>query len=216
MKRRVVLLGPPGSGKGTVAEKLETKYGLEHVSTGQWFRREMAAGTELGKRVSDYIVRGELVPDEVVRGLVEHWVTPDLIHHGFLLDGFPRTRAQALALDEFCAEKKAPLEVVLYLDCPEEVVTDRITGRRVCPACGRAYHVRSMPPRVAGMCDVCGTKLAQRADDTIEVVSDRLEFYRRMTLPLVDYYRESGKLVTLDAVPGSEAAFAAASRALES
>jgi adenylate kinase len=216
MKRRVVLLGPPGSGKGTVARKIGNEQGLKHISTGQWFRREMKAGTELGEKVREFIVRGELVPDELVLGLLDHWLTPELLQRGFLLDGFPRTRAQALELDKFCAEKNAPLEVVFYLDCPEEVVLDRITGRRVCPACGRTYHARFKPPRVADVCDDCGATLARRADDTAEVATERLEYYRRVTMPLVDYYRESGRLVTLDAALGSDAAFAAASGVLGS
>lgn len=216
MKRRVVLLGPPGSGKGTVAERLESRHGLKHISTGRWFRREMSAGTELGRKVSEYIVRGELVPDPVVLGLIEHWVTEEVLQGGFLLDGFPRTRGQAVALDEFCARRQAAVEVVLYLECPDELVIERITGRRVCSACGSVYHERTMPPRKPGVCDKCGGKLVQRADDTAEVVNQRLEFYRRVTKPLVDYYRESAKLVTLNAALGSEAATAAASRVLES
>lgn len=214
MKRRVVLLGPPGSGKGTVAKKLEETFGLEHISTGHWFRREMSEGTELGKRVERYIVRGELVPDEMVLGLIEHWFKPGTIEQGYLFDGFPRTRAQAEALDRFCAEKLAPLEVVLYLDCPEDVILDRITGRRVCLSCGKVYHVRTFPPRSPGICDECGSPLTQRSDDTEEVVKNRLVFYRKITEPLVDYYRESGKLVSLNAALGSEAAYAHAAQVL--
>jgi adenylate kinase len=216
MKRRLVLLGPPGSGKGTVAEQLEKRFKLEHVSTGQWFRREMSAGTELGQKVEEYIVRGELVPDEVVLGLLEHWVTPDLMHHGFLLDGFPRTQPQAAALDAFCAERNAPLDAVLYLNCPESVIVDRITGRRVCSNCGRIYHLRSTPPQTDGVCNVCGGELMQRSDDTVEVVHNRLQFYQRVTQPLVDYYRQRGKLVALNAASGSNAALADAVGVVES
>ena len=216
MKRRVVLLGPPGSGKGTVAQKLEARFQLEHVSTGQWFRREMQRGTELGERARQYIERGELVPDEIVLGLIAQWVTPELIKHGFLFDGFPRTRAQAEALDGFCAEKAAPLEAVLYLHCSEEVIMDRITGRRVCLSCGKIYHVRTLPPVSTGICEVCGSQLTQRADDTEEVVKNRLVFYQKVTEPLVDYYRESGKLVSLNADLGSEDAYVRAAQVLES
>ena len=216
MKRRIVLLGPPGSGKGTVAEKLEAKFNLEHISTGQWFRREMAEGTELGERARQYIERGELVPDSIVLGLIEHWLSPELIKHGYLFDGFPQTRAQAEALDRFCAEKAAPLELVLYLHLPEDVIIERITGRRMCLSCGKIYHVRTLPPVSPGICDVCGSKLVQRADDTEEVVRNRLVFYRKVTEPLVDYYRESGKLVSLNADLGSEAAYVSAAQVLES
>src|SRR5688500_4174496 len=189
MKRRIVLLGPPGSGKGTVAQKLKERFKLEHLSTGQWFRREMQNGTELGERASQYIERGELVLDEIVLGLIAQWVTPELIKHGFLFVGFPRTRAQAEALDRFCAEKLAPLEAVLYLHCSEEEILKRITGRRVCLSCGKIYHVRTLPPVSAGICGVCGSPLTQRADDTEEVVKNRLVFYQKVTEPLVDYYR---------------------------
>ncbi len=216
MKRRIVLLGPPGSGKGTIANMLESHFNLEHISTGQWFRREMAAGTDLGKQVTANVERGELVPDEMVLGLIEHWLTPELIEHGYMFDGFPRTRAQAEALDKFCAEKKAPLDVVLYLSCPEDLIIERITGRRVCLSCGKNYHVRSSPPRSPGVCDVCGSPLVQRPDDTVEVVKNRLEFYRKITEPLVDYYRKSGKLVSLNGAQGSEAAFKAAAQVLGS
>ena len=216
MKRRIVLLGPPGSGKGTVARKLEERFGLEHVSTGQWFRREMQNGTELGEQARQYIERGDLVPDEIVLGLIAQWVTPELIKHGFLFDGFPRTRAQAEALDRFCAEKLAPLEAVLYLYCSEEVILERITGRRVCLSCGKIYHVRTLPPVSAGICDVCGSKLVQRTDDTEDVVKNRLVFYQKVTEPLVDYYRESGKLVSLNAGLGSEDAYVRAAQVLES
>jgi len=216
MKRRVVLLGPPGSGKGTIAEKLETKFNLEHISTGQWFRREMAQGTELGERARQYIERGELVPESIVLGLIEHWLTPELIKQGYLFDGFPRTRAQAEALDRFCAEKSAPLEAVLYLQCSEDVILERITGRRVCFSCGKVYHVRTLPPVSPGVCDVCGSKLTQRSDDTEAVVKNRLVFYQQVTEPLVDYYRESGKLVSLNAGLGSEDAYLRAGQALES
>jgi adenylate kinase len=216
MKRRVVLLGPPGSGKGTVAEMLEKRFNLEHVSSGHWFRREIDAGTPLGKRVGEYVVRGELVPDELVLGLIQHWLTPNLMEHGYLLDGFPRTLPQAEALDRFCAEKKAPLDVVLYLDCPKEVIVERITGRRVCPTCGKGYHMRTLPPRLPGICDVCGAQLVQRPDDTEEIVGNRLEFYRQVTEPLVDYYRKTDKLVSLNAALSSDAAFALALPVLES
>jgi adenylate kinase len=216
MKRRLVLLGPPGSGKGTVAEQLESRFKLEHISTGHWFRREMSAGTELGQKVGEYIVRGELVPDDVVLGLIEHWVTPNLMQQGFLLDGFPRTQAQAAALDTYCAERNGPLDAVLYLNCPESVIVERITGRRVCANCGRIYHLRSMPPQNGGVCDICGGELMQRSDDTVEVVQNRLKFYQRVTQPLVDYYRQHGKLLTLDAASGSDAALADAVRVVGS
>lgn len=195
---------------------LEARFLLEHVSSGQWFRREMEAGTALGEQVREYVVRGELVPDRLVLGLIEHWLTPDLMKNGYLLDGFPRTRPQAEALDDFCAQRRAPLDAVLYLNCPEQVILDRITGRRVCSSCGKGYHVRNLPPRSPGICDVCGSPLVQRPDDTEDVVLNRLRFYREVTEPLVDYYRESARLVSLDAAVSSTEAFALAAPVLES
>lgn len=216
MKRRVVLLGPPGSGKGTVAEKLEERFNLEHISTGQWFRREMESGSALGEKVREYVVRGELVPEHLVLGLIEHWLTPEVRKQGYLLDGFPRTEAQAVALDAFCKRTDAPLDIVLFLDCPESVLVERITGRRVCLTCGKGYHVHNFPPRIPGVCDQCGSKLVQREDDTEEVVRNRLVFYKRNTEPLVEYFKRSDKLVSLNAALGSEAAVESAAEALSS
>lgn len=216
MKRRVVLLGSPGSGKGTVAELIAKRFGLEHISTGDWFRREIDAGTKLGRQVQANVVRGELVPDEVVIVLLDQWLTGKVIERGYLLDGFPRTVPQAEALDRFSAKKNAGIEVVFYLDCPEEIVVERLAGRRICPTCGKVYHVRTLPPRLPGICDFCGSQLIQRTDDTDSVVRNRLEFYRKVTEPLVDYYRESDRLVSLNAALGSEAAFALAIPVLES
>lgn len=215
MKRRVVLLGPPGAGKGTVSAGLEDRFQLEHVSSGEWFRREIARETELGRHLEELLVRGELVPDEIVLSLLEHWLTPAVLEKGFLCDGFPRTLRQGEALDKFCESRNAPLDVVLYLDCPESVILERITNRRVCPKCGRNYHLQYAPPRRDGICDFCGGTLEQRADDTEAVVRKRLAFYAQLTEPLVEYYRKRGKLVGLNAARGSEAAIAEASEVLK-
>ena len=214
MKRRVVLLGPPGAGKGTVAASLEARFSLEHVSSGEWLRKEIASGTELGRKVESNLARGELVPDEIVVGLLEHWLTPEVLAKGFLCDGFPRTLRQGEELERFCEEQNAPLDVVLYLDCPVGVILERITNRRVCPNCGRTYHLRFMPPKHGGVCDDCGSGLVQRADDTEPIVRQRLGFYEELTRPLVEYYRKRGKLVALNAALGSEAATAEAAEVL--
>jgi adenylate kinase len=216
MKRRVVLLGPPGSGKGTVAPRLEERFGLEHLSTGQWFRKEVQTGSALGEQVREYIANGRLVPDRIVLGLLEHWLTPDLMQRGYLLDGFPRTCAQAVALDDFCDRNEFPVEIVLFMDLPPDLIVERITGRRTCPTCGAAYHVRNLPPLVSGKCDKCGSALIQREDDTAEVVNERLQFYQEVTEPVVEHYRASGKLVRLDAALGSEQAVGEAEKVLAS
>jgi adenylate kinase len=216
MKRRIVLLGPPGSGKGTIAEQLKQKFGLEHLSTGQWFRKETEKGTKLGLKVREYTTHGQLVPDEIAIGLLETWLTDELLAQGFLFDGFPRTCPQAKALDTYCAQRQAPLDVVLYFDLPEELVLQRITGRRVCLTCGKGYHVRNLPPFVPGKCDLCGGSLVQREDDTEVVVKKRLEFYHQVTAPVVDYYKTCGKLLSLNAALGSDAAVQEAIKALES
>ena len=214
MKRRVVLLGPPGAGKGTVAAALENQFDLEQVSSGEWLRKEIASGSELGQQVEQHLARGELVPDAIVVGLLEHWLTPEVLAKGFLCDGFPRTVRQAKALDDFCRERSAPLDLVFYLDCPEVVILRRITGRRVCEHCGQTYHLQWSPPKKAGACDVCGALLTQRPDDTEDVVRQRLVFYRELTEPLVEYYKSRGKLVSLNAALGSEAAVAQAAAVL--
>jgi adenylate kinase len=214
MKRHIVLLGPPGSGKGTVAQQLETAFHLEHVSTGDWFRREISRGTQLGLEVKGYIARGELVPDELVLSLVDHWLTPELIEHGYLFDGFPRTEAQAQALDLCCEQKHAAIDAVLYLDCPDELIVQRICGRRVCVKCAKVYHAMMMPPITPGICDSCGAVLIQRPDDTAEVIQKRLVQYRKATAPLIDYYRRTNRLITVRSANG-DAVFTVAAHVIE-
>jgi adenylate kinase len=204
MKRHVILLGPPGSGKGTVAHQLEHEFHLEHISTGDWFRREIAQDTELGRSVNAYLARGELVPDEVVLTLIDHFMTEDLIAQGYIFDGFPRTTRQAEALDERCELKHAPIDAVLYLSCPDDVIIERITGRRVCPQCRRVYHLKNFPPLIPHTCDECTSRLVHRADDTEKVIRKRLQQYREATAPLVDYYSASHRLITVNSGPGAD------------
>ena len=193
---RVVLLGKQGAGKGTQAARLAEHYGIPHVSTGELLRAAAAAGTELGKQAEEYMNRGELVPDDVVFGLLaERVAAGDRVEDGFVLDGFPRTDTQAVQLDRVL--RNHPLDVAINLDVSTEIVLDRIAGRRVCENCGATYHV-NMPPKENWTCDVCGGKVVHRSDDTEDAVMRRLELYEQETVPIIDYYREVGKLEVVD------------------
>ncbi len=191
----LVFLGPPGAGKGTQAERISGIYGIAHISTGDIFRENIKKGTELGRRAKEYMDRGELVPDEVVIDIVRDALVDEKCDRGFLLDGFPRTVAQAEALEVMLREIGRPLDRVVNLSVPDEVVVERLTARRTCRNCGRNYHLVFNPPKVEGVCDVCGGELFQRDDDREETVRARLEEYRRKTEPLIEYYRERGLLV---------------------
>jgi adenylate kinase len=193
---RVVLLGKQGAGKGTQAARLADHYGIPHVSTGELLRAAAAAGTEFGKKAEEYMNAGELVPDEVVFGLLaERVAAGGRVEDGFVLDGFPRTEGQAVELDRVLARQ--PLDAVINLDVSTEIVLDRIAGRRVCDKCGATYHV-SMPPKENWTCDECGGEVVQRADDTEDAVMRRLELYEQETVPIIDHYRKLGKLDVVD------------------
>lgn len=192
-----MLLGLPGAGKGTQAERITQTFGIPHISTGDMFRAAIAAGTPLGLQVQSYLKSGRLVPDGVTIAVVrERLLEPDA-SRGFLLDGFPRTLPQAEALDALLNDLGKALDVVLYIHVPQEVLLARLTGRRVCKTCGATYHVHFQPPAVEGVCDKCQGELYQRPDDTEEAVSTRLEQYRQ-TEPLVRYYQERNLLRQVD------------------
>jgi len=194
----VVLLGPPGAGKGTQAEGLAERLGLVHVASGDLFREAVAAATPLGRQVQAYMERGELVPDGLtVRMVLERMAQPDC-RAGVILDGFPRTVAQAEALDQALAAQGQQVDAVLLLTVPDEVVLERLTGRRICRNCQAPYHVSFNPPAVEGRCDRCGGPLYQRDDDREETVRRRLQVYHEQTAPLVSYYRERGLLREVD------------------
>ena len=214
MKRRIILLGPPGSGKGTIAAQLQKEHGLAHVSSGHLLRQEAERGSPVGQRAKVFLEKGELVPDAVVREFMNDRLQSAALDRGFMLDGFPRTLVQAQALDEWLAAKKAAIEVVLVYECDLAAVIDRITGRRSCPQCGRVYQVRSMPPNVPGYCNDCGIALVQRADDSEAVMRKRFEIYARQTKPLVGYYDRQAKLVVIDASKSPQERLAASVTAL--
>ncbi len=200
MSVRVVMVGPPGAGKGTQAGRISQAYGIPHVATGDIFRANVRQGTELGEQAKQYMDRGELVPDDIVIGMVHDRLREDDVAEGFVLDGYPRTITQAQALEEFLADLDQPLDVVLRFDIDEDEIIRRITGRRVCNDCGANYQVEFSPPEQEGVCDRCGGSLVQREDDTEEVVRNRLEVYRRDTEPLELFYWQRSLLRDVDAV----------------
>lgn len=196
---RAVLLGPPGAGKGTQAVRLVKKYGVPQISTGDIFRKNIKEGTELGKKAQEYMNAGGLVPDELVVDLVKDRLMQDDCANGYLLDGFPRTIAQAEQLDEFLKEQGTKLDAVINFEVGYDTLMERLTGRRLCKACGASYHVKNFPPKTAGVCDKCGGELIQRDDDTEETARKRIEVYEESTAPLIEYYTKSGDLKNFNA-----------------
>jgi len=193
-KLRLVLLGAPGSGKGTQAERLSNSSGLVHIASGDLFRQAEKEGTELGKMAKSYMEKGLLVPDDVtIKMILERIAATD---QGFVLDGFPRTIEQAQALDKTLGEET--IEKAIYIKVSEEELLRRLSGRWICRQCQTPYHLVSSPPKVAGKCDLCGGELYQRSDDTVETAQRRLEVYFAQTAPLIDYYKQSGRLVEVE------------------
>ncbi|MBC2579636.1 adenylate kinase [Clostridium sp. DJ247] len=190
----VILLGPPGAGKGTQAKLISEKYDIPHISTGDIFRKNISEKTPLGIEAKKYMDNGQLVPDEVTIGIVKDRLSMDDCKSGFLLDGFPRTAKQAEALDSFLNDTGLKIDTALLIDVPREFILDRMTGRRVCISCGASYHIKFNPSKVENKCDICGGSLIQRKDDTEETVKERLDVYDRQTQPLINYYAEKGAL----------------------
>ncbi len=191
---RAVLMGPPGAGKGTQAQVLAQGAGVPQIATGDILRRAREEGTPLGRTAQSYMDKGELVPDEVMVGIIEERLRQDDARQGFLLDGFPRTVPQAEALDRLLGTLDMPLDAVLLLEVPEEAIVRRLSGRRTCPNCGRSYHVENDPPPAEDRCGTCGAELVTRTDDKPDTVLSRLEVYRRSTAPLKTYYEQHGLL----------------------
>ena len=195
---KILLMGPPGAGKGTQAEKLTELFKIPHISTGDMFRKAQKDGTELGLKAKSYMEMGQLVPDEVTIGIVRERLAEDDCKSGFLLDGFPRTVQQADALDQILTDLGTHLDAVLNIEVAKDFLVERLTGRRVCRGCGATYHVKFNAPKVEGVCDKCGGELYQRADDTIETVGNRLDVYAAQTAPLIDYYAAKGLIKNID------------------
>ena len=194
----VMLLGAPGAGKGTQAAKLIESFGLAHISTGDILRTAVADQTPLGLEAKSYMDKGELVPDEVVIGLVRERLQQPDTEAGFILDGFPRTVVQAEALDGVLADLGKKLDAVITVDVDKNALITRLTARRTCTACGKIFNVVTQPESATGVCPACGGELMQRDDDTVETVTNRLDVYERSTLPLIGYYRDAGLLRSVD------------------
>ncbi|WP_042225505.1 adenylate kinase [Oceanobacillus manasiensis] len=194
----LILMGLPGAGKGTQAGKINEKYNIPHISTGDMFRLAIKEGTDLGQKAKEYMDQGELVPDEVTIGIVKERLSKADAQDGFLLDGFPRTIAQAKALQELLSDINQSIDYVLHVDVPKEKLVERLTGRRICPTCGATYHVLYNPPKVEGVCDKDGSKLIQREDDQAETVKNRLAVNIKQTQPLLDFYEDKGYLVSVN------------------
>ena len=201
---KLIILGAPGSGKGTTATVLREKYSLAHISTGDIFRANIKNGTPLGLEAKSYIDSGALVPDSVTIRMVEDRLSQDDTKNGYILDGFPRTLAQAEALDEILAKNGSSIDAVLSIVVDDEIIKDRVSSRRVCEKCGASYNVRFKPTKVEGVCDECGGKVIQRADDVPETVAARLETYYKNTKPLIDFYEDRGLIVEGDNGKSSE------------
>jgi len=196
---RVILLGPPGAGKGTQAAGISAELGTPHISTGDMFRSALKKGTPLGLEAKKYMDSGELVPDELVVAMVKERISQPDCENGFLLDGFPRTIGQAEKLDETLIDAGLNIDLVINLVCSNDTVLKRLTGRRVCRKCGAIYHVTNMPSEVEGVCDKCGGETYQRDDDKEATILNRLEVYKKSTESLIDYYRDKGILKDVDA-----------------
>ena len=190
----LVLMGLPGAGKGTQAEKIVEKYNIPHISTGDMFRAAIKDGTELGLQAKSFMDKGELVPDEVTIGIVRERLGKDDCKKGFLLDGCPRTVAQADALENILSDLKRPIDYVINVDVDKDILMERLTGRRICKECGATYHLVFNPPTKEGVCDRCGGELYQRADDNAETVQNRLDVNLKQTKPLLSFYEDKGTL----------------------
>lgn len=198
----MILLGLPGVGKGTQAKKLEAKLKIPHIATGDIFRKAIKNETPLGKKAKSFIDAGELVPDQVTIGIVEERLKESDCEAGFILDGFPRTIAQAEALDQILSKQNREIDLTIYLQAEIDTLVERLAGRRVCVECGATYHVKNDPPEVKGVCDKCGGEVIQRSDDQEETVKKRIEVNKEKTVKLADYYQSKGILHEVESTGG--------------
>jgi len=205
---QLILLGPPGAGKGTQATRLVEQYGIPQISTGDILRAAVRQGTELGKSAKSYMDSGKLVPDSVVIGIIQERLKEADCSKGYILDGFPRTVAQADALQDAVASMGRKIDHVLSIEVPNEELVVRLSGRRTCKNCGAMCHVKFDPPKVAGKCDKCGGELYQRDDDQEATIRSRLAVYDQQTAPLIDYYRKAGLLRPIDGIGGMQEIYA--------
>jgi adenylate kinase len=199
---KIVLLGPPGAGKGTQAKSICNRFSIPHISTGDIFRKNISEMTPLGIEAKKNIDKGQLVPDDITIHLVEERLNQNDCTKGYLLDGFPRTVVQAEALNNFLKKSNDRLNTALLIDVPKEFIIDRMSGRRVCLSCGASYHIKFNPPVLEGKCDVCGSDIIQRKDDEEATVVNRLNIYDEQTQPLIDYYKEKQLLSVVDGTQG--------------
>jgi adenylate kinase len=211
----LVLLGPPGAGKGTQASAIVKKYNIPHISTGDIFRANIKAGTELGKKAKEYMDKGLLVPDDLVVSIVKDRLSEEDCKDGFLLDGFPRTVNQGEALDRELNQMSLKLDKVINIDVEKEVLIERAIGRRICKNCGATYHIKFNPSKKEGICDICENQLFQRDDDKKETVEKRIEVYLKQTRPLIDYYTEKGLILNVDGNKSIDVIFNEIVKALE-
>ena len=206
---KIIMLGAPGAGKGTQAKMIAAKYGVPHISTGDIFRANIKNGTELGAKAKEYMDKGLLVPDELVVDLVIDRFKADDCAKGYILDGFPRTIPQAEALDKALSAIGDSVDLVIYVELPDEYFIERMSGRRACVGCGATYHIVFIPTKVEGKCDACGADLILRDDDKPETVEKRLNVYHEQTQPLIDYYKAKGILKEVDGTVDMKDVFAA-------
>lgn len=214
MPVKIILLGPPGAGKGTQAKSISNKYSIPHISTGDIFRKNISENTPLGIEAKSYMDNGQLVPDEVTINMVKDRLQQEDCKQGYLLDGFPRTVSQAEALQDFLDSRNESLDTALLIEVPRDFILERMTGRRVCPSCGASYHIK-FNPAVNGKCELCGSDVVQRKDDTEETVKERLDVYEKQTQPLIDFYKDKNLLSTVDGTLAINKVFESICRVLE-